>query len=202
MKAAHASMLAALLLAGCGSLRHDPRPTVWVALEPAPARGGLRPGGPTLEVGRFASTAPFGTDRVATRDATSRWTFAAYYRWVAEPGEMVSSSIRDALSRSDLFSAVFTPPAPYEADYRLSGAVRTLIWDRKGAMALVELEASLVAAERRPCGFWVHRAAVPVAAETVDAYLAAASSALDQATSALREDVAGALAACPGPTGP
>lgn len=196
MKAAHASVLAVLLLAGCGSFRQEARPTVWVALEPAQASGGLRTGGPTLEVARFASAAPFGTDRVATRDGTSRWTFASYHRWVAEPGAMVSSCVRNAMSCSDLFSAVFTPPAPYRADYRLSGAVRTLFWDRKEGTAVLELEASLVAASDRPCGFWVHRAAVPVPADTVDAYLAAASGALAQATAALRDDVGEAVGRC------
>lgn len=196
MKAALALGVAALLLAGCGSFRHQARPTVWVALEPAPSPGGLKPGGPTIEIGRFASAPPFATDRVASREGTSRWTFAAYHRWVAEPGEMVSSCVRDALSCSDLFGAVFTSPAPHRADYRLSGAVRTLFWDRKEGAAVVELEASLVAAPDRSCGFWVHRAVVPVAANDVDAYLAAASAALAQATAALREDVAGAVGRC------
>lgn len=196
MKAALASALAALLLAGCGGFLHEAKPTVWVALEPAPVSGGLKPDGPTLEVARFASAAPFGTDRVARREGTSRWTFAAYHRWVADPGEMVSSCVRDALSCSDLFGAVFTSPSPYRADYRLSGAVRTLFWDRKDGVAVVELEASLVAAQERPCGFWVHRTVAPVTADDVDAYLAAASHALAQATAALREDIAGALGRC------
>lgn len=196
MKAAHASVLAALLLTGCAGLRQESKPTVWVALEPKPPGGGLRAGGPTIEVRRFATAAPFATDRVASREDTSRWTFATYHRWVAEPGEMVSSRVREALSCSDLFGAVFTPPAPYKADYRLSGAVRTLFWDRKNGTAVVELEASLVASPDRPCGFWVHRALAPVAADSVDAYLAAASGALTQATEALREDVAEALGRC------
>jgi ABC-type uncharacterized transport system auxiliary subunit len=202
MKAAHASVVAVLLLTGCASFRQEARPTVWVALEPARASGGLRTGGPTLEVARFASAAPFGTDRVVAREGTSRWTFASYHRWVAEPGAMVSSWVRDALSCSDLFSAVFTPPAPYRADFRLSGAVRTLFWDRSEGTAVVELEASLVAAPDRPCGFWVHRAAAPVAADNVDAYLVAASDALARTTAALRDDVAGALATCARPGGP
>jgi hypothetical protein len=60
---------------------------------------------------------------------------------------------------------------------------------------VVELEAPLVGADQ-PCGFWLHRAAVPVTTDSVDAYLAAASSALERAGAALRDDVAGVLEKC------
>ena len=62
-----------------------------------------------------------------------RWAFAVYHRWAAAPGEMVAARLREALGRLDLFGAVFTPPAPLDAGYRLSGAVRGLWWDRETA---------------------------------------------------------------------
>lgn len=202
MMKASACVVAALLLAGCGGIGHETRPTVWVALGPAPAGGGLRAGGPGLEISRFATAAPFATDRVASRERGFRWAFAAYHRWVAEPGELVSSRLGDALSRADLFGAVFTGPAPIEPDFRLSGAVRKLFWDRESGSAVLVVEASLIAVQGRQCGFWVRHAAAPVPGDTVDGFLTAASTALAEIETALREDVAAALAACAPRRGP
>jgi ABC-type uncharacterized transport system auxiliary subunit len=193
MKAGIAALAAAALLAGCAGLSQETRPTVWLALEPALPKGGLRAGGPTIAVERFAGAAPFDGDRVATREAASRWTFAAYHRWVAPPGDMVAARLREALGRLDLFGAVFTPPAPVDADYRLSGAVRGLWWDREARSAVIEVEASLIAGPRLQ-GFWVRRAAVPVRGDTVEDYLAAESTALAGVIADLGKDVAGALA--------
>jgi ABC-type uncharacterized transport system auxiliary subunit len=194
MRARIATLLAAFLFTGCGGFAHDTRPTVWLALEPALPEGTLRAGGPTVEVGRFATAPPFDTDRVATREGASTWEFAVYHRWAAPPGEMVAARLRDALGRLNLFGAVFTQPAPLEADYRLSGAVRGLWWDREARSAVIEIEASLIAAPARLQGFWVRRAAVPVRGTTVEAYLEAASAGLAQAIADLGRDVAAALA--------
>jgi ABC-type uncharacterized transport system auxiliary subunit len=188
------SLVAATMLAGCAGMQGDVRPTVWLALEPRLPQGSLRAGGPTLEVGRFAAASPFDTDRVATREGASRWTFAVYHRWTAPPGEMVAARLRDALGRADLFGAVFTPPAPIDADYRLGGAVRALWWDREARSAVIEIEAALIAAPDRLRGFWVRRAAVPAAGDTVEAFLAAGSEALAQVIAELGKDVAGAIA--------
>jgi ABC-type uncharacterized transport system auxiliary subunit len=193
MKARIATLFAAVLLAGCGSLAHETRPTVWLALEPALPGGATRAGGPTIEVRRFAAAPPFDTDRVATREGESRLGFAVYHRWAAPPGEMVAAHLREALGRLDLFGAVFTPPAPLDADYRLSGAVRGLWWDRKARVAVIEIEAALVAPPARLRGFWVRRAEEPVRGETVEAFLPAASAALARAIAELGGDVAGAL---------
>jgi ABC-type uncharacterized transport system auxiliary subunit len=198
MKARIATLIAAALLAGCGGLTHETRPTVWLALEPVLPQGGMRAGGPTLEVRRFAAAPPFDTDRVVTREGESRWGFAVYHRWAVPPGEMVAARLRDALGRLDLFGAVFTPPAPLDADYRLSGAVRGLWWDRQARSAVIEIEAALIASPDRLQGFWVRRAAVPVPGESVEAFLPAAAAALSQAITELGDDVAGALA---GPRG-
>ena len=197
MRAVKASVCLVLLLAGCGGLLHETTPTVWLALEPPPAVGGLRTGGSSLEVLAFATAAPFATDRVVSREGASRWSFAAYHRWIAEPGEMVAARLREALSRADLFKAVITPPALLDADWRLGGAVRALYWDRENRSAVLEVEVSLVQTPDRLCGFWVHHAAVPVSGDTVEAFLAAASTAEGQVFAALRDDLAAALAAAP-----
>jgi len=194
LKARIATLFGAMLLAGCGSLAHETRPTVWLALEPALPQGTTRAGGPTVEVRSFAAAPPFDTDRVATREGESRWGFAVYHRWVAPPGEMVAAHLREALGRLDFFGAVFTPPAPVDADYRLSGAVRGLWWDRKARVAVIEIEASLIAPPARLQGFWVRRAETPVRGETVEAFLPAASAALTQAITEVGSDVTEALA--------
>jgi ABC-type uncharacterized transport system auxiliary subunit len=198
MRSSTAILVAVALLAGCSGLTRETPPTVWLALEPTLPKGALRAGGPTIEVRRFAASAPFDTDRVVTREGGSRWGFAVYHRWAVPPGEMVAARLREALGRMDLFGAVFTPPAPLDADYRLSGAVRGLWWDRETRSAVVEIEAALLAAPERLQGFWVKRAAVPVLGETVEAFLPAASAALSQAIAELGTDVAGAIARSPG----
>ena len=187
-------LIAAALLAGCAGIERETRPTVWLALEPALPEGTLRAGGPTVVVGRFAAAPPFDTDRVATRERGGQWAFAVYHRWAATPGEMVAARLREALGRLDLFGAVFTPPAPLDADYRLSGAVRGLWWDRESRSAVIEIEVALIAAPARLHGFWVRRAAVPVRGDTVEAFLAAASDAVAQVIAGLGGDIAGALA--------
>jgi uncharacterized lipoprotein NlpE involved in copper resistance len=194
MKTRIATLIAAALLAGCGGLAQETRPTVWLALEPALPQGAMRAGGPTVEVRRFAAAPPFDTDRVVTREGQSRWGFAVYHRWAVPPGEMVAARLRDALGRLDLFGAVFTPPAPLDADYRLSGAVRGLWWDRSAKSAVIEIEAALTARAGRLQGFWVKRAAVPVPGENVEDFLPAASAALSQAIAGLGTEIAGALA--------
>jgi ABC-type uncharacterized transport system auxiliary subunit len=201
MKATFAVLAVAALLAGCGGLTQETRPTVWLALEPTPPQGGLRAGGPTVEVRRFAAVPPFDTDRVVTREGESRWDFAVYHRWAVPPGEMVATRLREALGRLDLFGAVFTPPAPLDADYRLSGAVRGLWWDRSAKSAVIEIEAALTARPDQLRGFWVKRAVVPVPGENVENFLAAASAALSQAIAELGADVAAVLAAVAGAEG-
>ena len=79
-------LAAALVCAGCAGVAQETRPTVWLALEPALPAGALRTGGPTIEVERFAAAAPFDSDRVASREGSSRWTFAVYHRRAAPPG--------------------------------------------------------------------------------------------------------------------
>jgi ABC-type uncharacterized transport system auxiliary subunit len=185
----------AILVAGCGGLQHEAKPTVWLALEPALPAGGARAGGPTLEVRDFATAAPFAGEEVASREGASRWSHAAYHRWSAEPGKLVATAARAFLSRGGPFGAVFTPPAPVEADYVLSGAVRSLYWDRERKSAVLEVEASLVAKSGALRGFWVYRRETPVAGDEVAGFIAAASSALDLVLADLARDLAPAAAA-------
>lgn len=104
---------------------------------------------------------------------------------------MVASCARDYLSRTGLFGAVFTPPGPVAADYRLSGAVRAIFWDRQRSAAVLELEASLITPPDTLRGFWLYRKEAPVQGDEIQAYLHAASSALGLALADLSRDIAG-----------
>lgn len=181
--------LVAALLSGCAGLMREPRPTVWLGLEPSLPDGGLRSGGPTLEVAAFATSEPFATDRVASRDGSSRWSFANYHLWMAEPGEILGASVREYLGGCDLFGAVVTPPAPFDPDYRLGGAVRELYWDRSRKAAVLEFEAALIAGTDRFLGFWVYRAEEPVSGDDVDSFLRAASSGASRLLAELARDL-------------
>jgi ABC-type uncharacterized transport system auxiliary subunit len=197
MRAWLAALFLAMLLPGCGGLQREAKPTVWLSLEPTVPAGGVRLGAPTLEVETFATAPSFRTDQVPAREASSRWTFATYHRWVSDPGDMIASAARDYLSRCGLFGAVFTPPAPVQADLRLSGAVRALYWDRERRAAVLEVELSLIAAPDALRGFWIHRKEVPVPGDGAQGFLAAASSALELVLADLRRDLAGAIAGAP-----
>lgn len=197
MRALLAALLLMSLLPGCGGLMREAKPTVWLALEPALPAAGARAGAPSLEVAAFATAPAFRSDQVATREGTSRWSFTTYHRWVADPGEMVASAARDYLSRSGLFGAVFTPPGPVDADYRLCGAVRSLFWDRQQRTAVLEVEVSLVALPEALRGFWIYRKEAPVDGDEVQAFLRAASLALDLALADLGRDIGGAIAVVP-----
>jgi ABC-type uncharacterized transport system auxiliary subunit len=171
----------------------ESKSTVWLAFETALPAGSARAGAPSLEVEAFATAAAFRSDQVSVKDGPSRWTFTTHHRWVAEPGELVAASARDYLSRTDLFGAVFTPPGPVEADYRLSGAVRGLYWDREQRTAVLEVEVSLIALPGALWGFWIHRREAPVAGDEVADFLRASSSALGQVLADIGRDLAGAI---------
>jgi hypothetical protein len=111
---------------------------------------------------------------------------------------MVASSARDYLSRTGLFGAVFTPPGPVEAGYRLSGAVRGLFWDRENHTAVLEVEVSLIALPAALRGFWIYRRETPVEGDEVEAFLRSASSALGLVLGDLERDLAAALAGAAG----
>jgi len=194
MRAWLVALLLTILLPGCGGLLREAKPTVWLALEPSLPAGAARAGAPSLEVEAFATAAAFRSDQVSVREGTSRWTFTSHHRWVADPGEMVASSVRDYLSRTGLFGAVFTPPGPVEADYRVSGAVRGLFWDREKRTAVLELEVSLIALPDALRGFWIYRREAPVEGDEVQAFLRAASSALGLVLADVGRDVGGAVA--------
>lgn len=199
MRGLLAALFVTLLLPGCGGLLREAKTTVWLALEPGLPAGDTRAGAPSLEVETFATAAAFGGDRVSTREGTSRWSFTTYHRWVSEPGEMVAAAAREHLSGSGLFGAVFTPPSPVQADYRLSGAVRSLYWDRWRRTAVLEIEVSLIATPDALRGFWIYRKNAAVDGDDVQAFLLAGSSALGGALDDLRRDIAATIAAAPPP---
>jgi len=199
MRALLAALVLLVLAPGCGGLQREATPTVWLALEPALPAAGSRAGAPSLRIDSFATAETFRDDRLSVREGHSKWSLSAYHRWVADPGEMVASAARDHLSRAGLFSAVFTPPAPVEADYRLSGAVRRLYWDREERTAVVEVEASLVESTDRLRGFWVYRRDTPVQSNDVAGFLRSASAGLDLVLADLDRDLSAALANAPSP---
>lgn len=188
------TLLLTILLPGCGSLLQEAKPTVWLSLEPALPAGGGTAGAPTLEVEAFATDAAFRGDLLSMREGSSRWSFTTYHRWVSEPGQMVASAARDYLGRSGLFGAVFAPPGPVGADYRLGGAVRNLFWDRERHAAVLEVEVSIVALPDTLRGYWVYRKEAPVDGDAVQGYLRAASSALGVALADLSRDIGAAIA--------
>jgi ABC-type uncharacterized transport system auxiliary subunit len=194
MRAFRVAISLTLLLSACGGLLHETKPAVRLALEATRPAGGVRAGGPSLAVEAFATAAAYCSDQVSLREGPSRWSFTTRHLWVADPGEMVGAAACDYLTRTDTFAAVFISPGPVEADYRLSGAVRSLYWDRQAHTAVLEVEASLVARPGTLLGFWIYRKETPVAGEKVEDFLGAASSALNLALADLGRDLGGAVA--------
>ncbi|MBI5442075.1 MAG: membrane integrity-associated transporter subunit PqiC [Deltaproteobacteria bacterium] len=197
------AVLVALLLAGCGfGSFQRPAPTaVWLGLDAPPPSGGLRAGGPTLQVLPFSTATPFRTDRLAAKTGKDLWAFSHYHRWVAEPGDLVTASAARFFARCDLFGAVTSAGSPFEPEYRLGGSVHELYWDRTEGRVVLEVEASLVAYPSTFRGFWIRRAAVPVPGNDIAALPAAAGAALDQVLSELRKDLAASLAQAPSEIG-
>jgi uncharacterized lipoprotein YmbA len=188
---------ALLLLPSCGGFQRTSAPTVWLNLRPALPEGPLAANGPSVLILPFSAWAPFRTDRVVSRTGEDQWEFAYYHRWAANPGEIVADHLRSYLTRSGLFRAVLSAPAPFEPDYRLGGVVHALYWDRTKGEAVVELEASLASRSGSYGGFWVVRSSKPTAGQGVETFLSAASAALSDAMGHLNRDLAQALSSPP-----
>lgn len=186
-----ALLLTAAQLVGCslGSFQRPSPDAVWLGMQPRMPQGGLRAGGPTLQVLPFGTVGPFRTDRLAARGSGDLWEFSHYHRWLAEPGEMVSTAAAQYLARCDLFAAVSSAGGTFEPEYRLGGSVRELYWDRRAGRLVLEVEGSLVAYPAEFRGFWIHRAEAPVAGNDLPGLPPAASAALEQILSDFRKDL-------------
>jgi cholesterol transport system auxiliary component len=128
MKRACCSLVASLVLAGCGSLLESelPAPQAYVLRLPAreattPAN--TRPAGSVL-LQRPKAGPGLDSDRIVVLRSDNRFDFYAASRWASPAPDMIASFIVDSLRASGSFAAVFDDTAPYAPHYNLRCTLR------------------------------------------------------------------------------
>ena len=115
-----------LLIASCGGGARRPH---YYALEipPAPDRtlsGPRFPG--TVAVCRFETPSYLRQGRIVYRETPEEVGFYDYHRWAAEPADVVTTAMIDALRSSRLFSFVKRYDGRNQQDYLLVGRIERL----------------------------------------------------------------------------
>jgi uncharacterized lipoprotein YmbA len=117
--------VAALLTAGCGSIRYPTYYALNVAPAPKPAADtGRRSLG--VAVRRFETADYIRQGRIVYRETPHEIGFYDYHRWAADPGATITTAIIDALRSARLFSAVVAYDGLEKQECVLSGRLARL----------------------------------------------------------------------------
>jgi cholesterol transport system auxiliary component len=196
-------LVAALALAGCGSLLDSKlaAPQAYVLRLPAreattPAT--TRPAGSVL-LQRPKAGPGLDTDRIVLMRSDSRFDFYAASRWAAPAPDMIASFIVDGLRASGSFSAVFDDTAPYAPRYNLRCTLRRFESDyTKGGGAptvFVAFDCTLGRArDRELLSSFTAQGSALAAADRLNEVVAAFETAASAAVAELEKQAAAAVA--------
>jgi uncharacterized lipoprotein YmbA len=96
--------VALLALSACGSVP----PTHYYRLSPARAEPAAQPIAGVLAIQPLDADAVYTDDQILYRTGKTRVDFYGYHRWISPPAIQLGDYLRDALTRSGLFSRVQT----------------------------------------------------------------------------------------------
>jgi len=134
--------LAAFVLTGCLTGGGEPPPEIRhhvVEYEP-PGAVGLEPTGAVIKVDRFLTSPAYDTPEMLYRTEPYERRSYNYHRWLADPGQIVSSYLVRDLRVVELFRAVLPARSMDPARFRLAGEVEEFLEvdsDDRGAARLV-----------------------------------------------------------------
>jgi cholesterol transport system auxiliary component len=136
-----------LILAGCLNLKQPKRKIEYYTLEyEPPAEQKRQPVSSVIRIERFAVSPIYNTNRIIYREGSFRREAYVYYKWRANPGDVVTYFLRRDLQHSGLFKAVVAGNSRLESAYRLEGTVDDFLeWDKKcGWEALLVVSITLI----------------------------------------------------------
>lgn len=122
-----------LLLGACINLKQPNRKIEFYTLEYSPPQmNGLRPTPQVITVKRFGVAAMYNTNRMIYRDKSFKRDAYAYYKWWANPGDLVTHFLIRDMKESGLFKAVLSRTSIFPSTYRVEGKVEEFFeWDKK-----------------------------------------------------------------------
>ena len=136
-----------LILGGCLNLKQPRNKIEYYTLEyEPPAAQKRQPISNVIRIDRFAVSPIYNTNRIIYREGSFRREAYVYYKWRANPGDVVTYFLRRDLQHSGLFKAVVTGDSRLESAYRLEGTVDDFLeWDKKNVWeALLAVSITLI----------------------------------------------------------
>lgn len=149
-----------------------------------------------LRVRRFRVSPRFDSRNLVYRTAETSYESDFYNEFLADPGSMLTESVRKWLAASGRFKAVLDPSASLDENLVLEAYVQSLYGDFRGPpSAVIELQVYLVrrgSAEDRIIFQKLYKKSVPLQAQTADALLKGYSQGLTSLLGELESDAAAA----------
>jgi ABC-type uncharacterized transport system auxiliary subunit len=191
-----AAVVAAALLAGCGSVRY---PTSYLLNLPAPPprTAPPQPVFGTIAVREFSCPEYLCEGRIVYRSGLEEVGFYEYHRWATTPRAAITQSMADALRAQSLFSSVAVHERGVQTAYVLTGNIERLEESDQGreVRAVCTISAQLIDT-RTGSVVWNYTAseAVPVekrdVAGVISSLSAAARTAVDRLVASVSKELA------------
>ena len=196
MKALAVTLMGALVLAGCGSVRY---PTTYVLnLPPAPvpqpplSKSALSP----LTVREFGCPEYLCEGRIVYRSSPEEVGFYEYHRWAMNPRQAITQYMVEGLRAQSLFRSVTVHERGSDAAYVLSGNIGRLeeVDQGRDVHVVCVISAQLIDARTRSV-VWSHTASETVQVEkrdirgVVSSLSAAARTAADRLLESMTEEL-------------
>jgi cholesterol transport system auxiliary component len=136
-----------LIPAGCLNLKQPKNKIEYYTLEyDPPAAQNRQAVSSVIRIDRFAVSPIYNTNRIIYREGSFRREAYVYYKWRANPGDVVTYFLRRDLQHSGLFKAVVADDSRLGSEYRLEGTVDDFLeWDNNdGWEALLGVSITLI----------------------------------------------------------
>jgi len=203
MKKFAAALIAAVVLAGCGSVRY---PTTYVLNFPPPAlpvdksAGALGP----VEIRELRCPEYLCEGRIVYRPSPEEVGFYEYHRWAMNPRQAITQYLEDSLRAQSLFKSVTVRQRDAETAYVLSGNIEKLeeVDMGRDVRTVCTISAQLVDTRTRSV-VWSHTASKSVAVEKrdmagiVSSLSASARTAADRLLKSMMQELPAPIAQLP-----
>lgn len=142
----------ALLIGSCLNLKEPRRKIEFYTLEYGrPRIADLQPLPFVIRLVRFSVAPEYNTDQIIYRDKSFRREAYVYYRWRANPGDLVTYFLSRDMKQSGLFKAVLPYDSTFPSSYVVEGSVDKFFeWDTEKSWEAVLTVSITLMAENEP----------------------------------------------------